>query len=221
MKKTLLFSISLIFCTMIFAQQTTSFGVRAGASSTGMRGDAISSFKNLLDFSNGMINPTNRTGFFAGGYVNIPITEQFLIEPAIYYSQKGYVLNGSFNVKGMSFLGANAKARLNTQYIDLPVVIKTNFNGFQLFAGPQISYLLNADLRATAGVFGINLLNTKIDASPQFNRWDAALTGGIGYEFANGFNINAAYDYGFSRVDASRTMNSYNHAIKVGLGMKF
>jgi hypothetical protein len=34
----------------------------------------------------------------------------------LYYSQKGYELKGALNVKGIGFLGANAKAKLNAQY---------------------------------------------------------------------------------------------------------
>jgi len=51
---------------------------------------------------------------------------------------------------------------------------------------------------------GINLLNNKIDATNQFNRWDAALTGGIGYQFSNGINLTASYDYGLSKLDANK-----------------
>jgi len=99
--------------------------------------------------------------------------------------------------------------------------LKGNFGGFQIFAGPQISYLASANLKTTAGVLGINLLNKTMDATSQFNRWDAGVTGGIGYQFSNGLNISASYDYGLSKVDASRRVNAYNNAIKLGIGINF
>jgi hypothetical protein len=221
MKKQSLLLTFLVISIFSFAQVQPSFGVRAGITSSGMRGDAVNSLNNLLDVTNGMITTQSRTGFFAGGYASIPVSNIVSIEPAVYYSQKGYELNGALNLKGVEFLGVNAKARLNSQYIDIPVLLKANLGGFQVFAGPQVSYLANADLRTTAGVLGLNLLNSKLDATNQFNRWDAAVTGGIGYQFTNGMNVIASYDYGLSKVDANKSLNSYNQSFKVGVGMSF
>lgn len=221
MKKQILLFAFVAISTLSIAQIKPSFGVRAGLSSSGMRGDAVNSLKNILDFSNGMITTGQRIGFFAGGYAAIPLTGIISLEPAIYYSQKGYELKGAFNLKGLDFLGANAKADLNSQYIDIPVLLKANMNGFQVFAGPQLSYLVKADLRITAGALGINLLNRKTDASSQFNRLDAGVTGGIGYQFTNGINVMASYDYGLLKADANRSLNSYNRSIKVGIGFRF
>jgi hypothetical protein len=221
MKKQILLATSIIISTLTIAQVRPSFGVRAGVSSSGMRGDAVNNLKDMLDFTNGMITTGNRTGLFAGGYATIPLSDVLSVEPALYYSQKGYELKGELNIKGAEFLGVNAKAKLNSQYIDLPVMLKANMKGIQLFAGPQISYLAKADLNTTAGAFGINVLNRKMDATDQFNKWDASLTGGIGYQFTNGLNVMASYDHGLSKVDANQNMNSYNHSIKVGVGFSF
>lgn len=204
-----------------FSQSPISFGVRAGITSSGMSGDAVNNFKSLLDFTNGSIATKNHTGFFGGGFVSIPISETVSIEPALYYAQKGYDLQGQLAIKGADFLGAKAKANLLTQYVDLPVLVKANLGGFQVFAGPQVSYLANANLKTSAGVLGFNLLRFNTDATSQFNRWDAALTGGIGYEFSNGVNVMASYDQGLSKADANRSLSTYNHSVKVGIGMKF
>lgn len=120
----------------------------------------------------------------------------------------------------MDILGANAKAILQSQYVDVPVLLKGNFGGFQIFAGPQISYLAQSNLKTTAGVLGINLLNKDIDVTSQFNRWDVGLTGGIGYQFSNGLSLSASYDYGLSKIDVHQNVNAFNRAIKVGIGIK-
>lgn len=172
MKKQILLIASIALSTLAIAQVKPSFGIRAGVSSSGMRGDAAGNIKNIAGFTNGIINTSQRTGFFAGTYAAIPFNNLISVEPALYYSQKGYGLKGDYTVKNAGFLGANAKARLNTQYIDLPVVIKATISGFQLFAGPQISYLIHADLHTTAGALGINLLNAKTNATHN-------LTGGM------------------------------------------
>ncbi len=204
-----------------FGQQKISYGVRAGVTSSGMRGDAINNFNNLLDFTKGMVSTKNHTGYFGGGYVSIPVSSNLSIEPALYYSQKGFDMVGAISGKGISFLGVNAKASVTTQYIDLPVLLKANLNGFQVFGGPQVSYLTAANLKTTAGLLGFNLLNYKTDASAQFNKWDAALTGGVGYQFGNGVHVMAAYDHGISKADANQNLKSYNHSFKVALGMGF
>ena len=203
------------------AQQPPVIGIRGGISSAGMRGAAVENLKNVLDYAQGMVSTKNRTGMFIGAYTALPISETFTVEPAIYYTQKGYEMQGDLKFKVAEFLGINTKMGLNSQYIDMPLVLKGNFNGFQVFAGPQISYLLNANMKAAAGVFGVNLISKKIDVTDQFNRWDAGITGGIGYKFSNGFNVTAAYDHGLSRADAGQNLNSYNRSVKVGIGIDF
>lgn len=219
MKKQLLLILSIIISSFSFAQSKISFGARAGVTSAGMRGDAVNNLKDILTSTDGMVSARNLTGFFAGGYATVPIGEGFSIEPALYYSQKGYELRGALDIKGLNFLGANAKAQLQSQYIDMPVLLKVNVEGLQLFAGPQFSYLMRADLRTSAGVLGINLLNSKIDATSQFNRWDVGVTGGVGYQFANGINLMASYDYGLTKLDANRNVSSYNNVFKIGVGI--
>jgi hypothetical protein len=221
MKKQFLLILSIAVSTVSFSQSKISLGGKVGLSSAGMRGDAVNNLNNLLDFADGMVTTRNVTGFFAGTYVNIPVDDVISIEPGLYYSQKGYEMKGQLNLKGMDFLGANAKAQLQSQYVDMPVLLKANLGGLQLFAGPQFSYLAHADLKTTAGILGLNLLNSKLDATNQLNRWDAAVTGGIGYQFNNGINITASYDYGLSKTDANKNLNAYNNAIKIGLGINF
>ena len=221
MKKQFLLIIFILITTFSFAQSNTSLGARIGVSSAGIRGNAVNSLNSILTSSNGILSTRNITGFFAGTYASIPVSNGISVEPAVYYSQKGYELRGALNVKGMDFLGVNAKAQLQSQYVDMPLLLKVNAGGgLQLFAGPQVSYLLNAKLNTSAGLAGINLLNNKIDATSQFNRWDAAVTGGITYQFVNGINLTASYDYGLSKMDANKNVNSYNDVVKVGLGIR-
>lgn len=221
MKKNFTLTICLFISAAAFSQTKPVFGIKAGLTSSGIKGDASSSLSNLLDYTNNMVTTKNRTGFFAGGYATIPIAENFSIEPGLYYTQKGYELDGDLNIKGIGFLGANAKAQLQSQYLDIPVLLKANFDGLQLFAGPQISYLMKVNLHSTAGVLGFNILNSNIDASNQFNKVDIGVTGGIGYQLSNGFNISASYDYGLSKIDANKNLNAYNRGIKVGVGIHF
>ena len=219
MKKQFLVTLTLFISVISFAQVTPKFGVRAGILSSGIRGEASNNLDNLLNFSNGAITTSDRTGFYAGGYASIPVSDMISLEPGLYYSQKGYNIVGSIDIKGVGFLGANAKAQLQSTYIDIPVLLKANISGLQIFAGPQFSYLTKANLHATASVLGFNLLNSNIDATAQFNRWDAAVTGGIGYKFSNGMNITASYDYGLSKLDKNQNAKAYNNSLRIGIGL--
>jgi hypothetical protein len=221
MKKGILLITAFFFTLITFAQGKASFGVKGGLSSARMEGEALNSLDNLMDFTGGRISTTSRSGFFAGGNVSIPVSQNFSIEPGLYYTQKGYEMKGDLQWKAVDFLSAAATAKLDAQYIDLPLLLKANMGGFQVFAGPQVSYLVNADLKTRAGILGINLLNKSWDVSDQYNRWDAGITGGIGYQFKNGLNLSAAYDHGLSRVDVNQSLEAYNRAFKIGLGMNF
>jgi len=221
MKRQILLSAFVAISSFSFAQSKTGFGIKAGVVNAGIKGEAANSLNELVDYANGAITTNNRTGFFAGANATIPVSHTISIEPGLYYSQKGYEMRGELNIKGAEFIGANAKAQLTSHYVDLPVLLKGNFNGFQVFAGPQVSYLTKADLRTSAGVLGFNVFNRKMDATEELNRWDAGLKAGVGYQFKNGFNISAAYDHGLSKLDANKNFDAYNRAVKVGVGFRF
>lgn len=219
-KQSLLILIIFLSCAAI-AQTTPSFGIRAGVSSATVKGDAVNSLRGVLDFTDGLVATNNRRGIFAGGYAAIPLINKISLEPGLYYTQRGYLLAGDFALTGMKFLGANAKADFTTQYIDLPLFLKADIYGFQIFAGPQLSYLAKAQLRTTAQVLGFNVFNRKLDATGELNRWDVSLSGGLGYQFNNGFNVMASYDHGLLKADRNENLDAYNRSIKVGVGFSF
>lgn len=221
MKKQIILLASLIISTFTFAQTVPSFGIKAGITSASIQGEASDNLNNLLDYTKGGISTTSKLGVYAGAFTNIPLTDVFSLEPSLMYSQKGYQMKGELNLKGLEFLGANAKANLTTHYLELPLLLKANLSGFQVFLGPEVAYLAKADLKTSAGVLGFNLFKKTMDATDQFNRWDAGVTGGVGYQFSNGFSINAAYDHGLMRTDANQNLNAYNRTFKVGVGFNF
>jgi hypothetical protein len=219
MKKHLFLFASFAFSIVAMAQTKLSYGVRAGVTNATMRGNAVESFQNILSYTGNAVSTNSKTGFYGGGFVSLPLSEQFSIEPGITYDQKGYELKGSMGIKGTDLIGG--KSQLNLSYVELPVLAKANLGGLQLFAGPQVAYLANASLHTTAGAFGFNFINDKRDVKDQFNDWDVSLTGGAGYEFGNGFRVSAAYDYGLSKVNSGQSVEAYNQAVKVGMGFRF
>jgi hypothetical protein len=203
-----------------FAQNRPTVGVEAGLASYSVRGEASDNLNNLIDFADGMLTTKSRTGFYAGVNTSIPLSKSVSVQPGLYYTQKGYTLQGDFAVKGLEFLGANASARLQNDYIDIPVLIKANIEGLQIFGGPQISYLASSKLKVNASALGFDVFDRTMDSKEQFNEWDMGLVGGLGYEFKN-FNVSASYNYGLSKVDANKNMSAFNNGFKVGVGIRF
>jgi Outer membrane protein beta-barrel domain len=219
MKNKILLFYTLIISSGSFAQHV-QFGAGAGVDNYRISGGATANLRQLLSFANGTISTKPVTGFYAGGFASVPLSDAVSIEPGLYYSSKGYQLTGSYTVKGLDILSANASSKLQTNYIDMPVLVKANFNGLQIFAGPQLSYLTNASLNTNASVAGFTLYHNKADVTSKFNNWDIGLTGGVGYQLANGMRITAVYDRGLSKADAGQNMKSYNQGFKVGLGFQ-
>lgn len=199
-----------------------TYGVQAGATIANWKGDALQSLNNVVDLSNGFITTQSKTGFLIGGYVNIPVSDKVSFVPGLQYAQKGYTMQGDLKIDALKFLGADASAKVEANYIDVPLVLKAEVaKGLSIYAGPQVSFLVKNNLRLNASVLGINLYNNKIDITDNFNRVDMGLAGGIGYKFDNGFNIKAGYDYGLSKLDKNNNFKAYNRVAKISVGFSF
>ncbi len=215
-----LMAIALFVLTNVQAQ--TKFGIHAGVNQSSWKGEAMNSLNDLVDLSNGYVTTSGKTGFYAGGFAEIPLSSSISLQPGVYYSQKGYQMKGTIAADKLEFLNATAKAKLISHYIDMPVYLKANLGGgFHVFAGPQVSYLAKNEVRIDAGALGFSVYNRKFDVTDQFNSVDVALSGGIGYDFPNGLSLQAGYDHGLTRLDKNDQFKSYNRNFKVGLGWRF
>lgn len=209
------FSISL-------AQAQVSYGIRAGVNVNKWQGESLQIIEDLVDKTDGYITTHNTTGFHAGGYVNIPMGNRFSFEPGLQYSKKGYAMRGDLKVDVLKYLGVNAGVQVMEHYIDMPLVLKAKLvKGLNVYAGPQVSYLVRSTLNAKAGALGFNLFNRGFGITSRFNKVDLGLTGGLGYQFDNGLNIQAGYDYGLSNLDKSNTFTVHNRVVKVSVGFSF
>lgn len=162
----------------------------------------------MLYFTNGIVTTKTVAGFYVGGFANISVGNNFSVQTGLYYSTKGYQLSDSYSVKGIGLLNAQASSKLQSNYIDMPALLKADYNGFQLFAGPQISYLTNASLITKAGIVGFNLLNNKMEFTRQLNPWDVAVTASVGYKYSNGISLTTSYDRGLSKVNSGQNIQT-------------
>lgn len=198
------------------------YGIRTGVNFDKWQGDDLQIIEDLIDKTDGYLVTKGKTGFHAGGYVTIPVSEIFSFEPGLQYSKKGYSIKGDLQINALQFLGINAGAQVQSHYIDIPLVLKAKVvNGFSVFAGPQVSYLARSTLNAKLGVLGISIFNKGIGITERLNKVDLGLTAGVGYQFDNGLNIQAGYDHGLSKLDKNDNYSAYNRVVKVSVGFTF
>ncbi|MDX5423528.1 MAG: PorT family protein [Hymenobacteraceae bacterium] len=203
-------------------QQPIRFGIKTGVNLAEWQGETVNSAQDLINLADGSVSRKMREGFHIGGYVTIPVAPGFEIEPGLQYSQKGTRLTGRLPIEQVDFLNARTTITNKAEYLDLPVVAKVYVGeGFHFFAGPQVSYLLSNRIQAEAGALGVNVLNQEWDMKGGFREFDVAVTGGLGYRFASGFNISAGYDYGLSTIDDSGSFNTFNRVAKASIGYTF
>ena len=216
MKQKILLSIISTFLLLNVIQAQVSYGVRSGVNFAKWQGDDLQIIEDLLDKTDGYLVTKGRSGLHIGGYVHIPISETFAFEPGLEYSKKGYSIKGDFQIPALKYFGINVGAQVQSHYIDIPLVLKANvYKGFQVYAGPQVSYLVRSTLNAKLGVLGISIFNKGFGITERFNKVDLGLTGGLGYQFGNGINIQAGYDYGLSKLDKNDNYAAYNRVVKV------
>jgi hypothetical protein len=208
--------------TKVSAQQPLRFGVKGGVNLAEWQGESVNSAQEMIEFTKGSVSKHMREGFHVGGFVAIPISPGFEIEPGIQYSQKGMKLTGKIPMEEAEFLNAGVTLTNKADYIDIPILAKVYIaEGFHVFGGPQVSYLISNKLQAEAGALGYKAFNREWDIKNGFREIDMAVSGGLGYRFANGLNISAGYDYGLSSVDEKNNFDTFNRVIKASVGFAF
>ena len=196
--------------------------IKAGVTQATWKGDAQTSLNQVVQTTDGYLTSKNRNGFYVGAGVDIPLGDFISVEPSLQYTQRGYGLKGNLNINQLKIDALNARATSQMHYVDLPLMLKVKpVKGLQVFAGPQVSYLLKNNLRADVAILGFSLLKKDLDITDQFNRWDVGVAGGIGYEFENGIGFAATYERGFNRLDKNQQFKVFNEGYKVGLTYKF
>ncbi|PRB03609.1 opacity protein [Chryseobacterium sp. MYb7] len=193
--KKLILGLALVAGTFTFAQKTSTstaasspvrFGLKAGL--------------NISSISNSDAN--SKAGFYGGVFANIPVAQDFSVQPEVLYSGMGAKAKANSNVK------------LNTDYIAVPVMLQYNLiPNLYVEAGPQFGFLISAKGKANGA---------SVDVKDDFKTFDFGLGLGAGYYFTQNIGVNVRYTAGLSDIakdnggDASR-----NGVFQVGLAYKF
>ncbi len=199
MKKTTVILAALfgVVCISNVNAQNISFGVKADAN--------VSNF--ILQDLPGQ---ESKLGFGAtlGGFAKFDIGKNFAVQPELLFHFKS----------SESELG-NAENDYEYWGAEIPVYAVGQWgtgNGGRFYAGvgPYVGLGFSAKYKTS----DIDLYDT--EAMKRFDFGGAAT---LGYEFANGIQINAGYKIGFlDMMDAGRDDASmYNQAISLGVGFRF
>ncbi len=204
------------------ATDGVKFGVRAGVNVSDLSGDAVNTFTDLADYTNGAVTKATKPGFYAGLYATLPLGPRFAIEPGIGYSEKGTVLTGRIPLQQFDFLNAKVTATGRLAYLDIPLLAKAYLtDGLYVYAGPQASVLLSGKARVQASALGFSAFKQDFDVKDQLRTVDFAAVGGLGYQFQNGLGLSAGYDYGLSSLDKNNRFDAQNRVIKASLNYSF
>lgn len=203
MKKLALSVAAMLIAGATFAQ--VKFGVTAGPS-----------FSSVTSKVNGDKETSKlMTGLRAGLTVDIPLADEFYVQPSLLYVGKG----GNDEV-----LGVDLKTRLH--YIELPInfMYKPEVGAGNLFIGlgPYIAMGLGGK---TEIVDNGNAVSRDIewgDENGQLKRMDAGANFQVGYEFPMGFNVGLFTDLGLVNIQGGDNDNSFkNTSFGLTVGYKF
>ncbi|ASV31403.1 porin family protein [Maribacter cobaltidurans] len=178
-KVVLMVSLVIMGCYSIIAQDDMRFGAKAGFNVSSLGGDANLSYD-------------AKAGFHVGGVLEIPFSEELIIQPEALISYQG---SGGF-----------FQDDLNFWYLNVPVMAKYNvWDELYVEAGPYIGLLLSNNVDRNISGTGASF-----DAT---NGVDLGLGIGAGYRLDENFYFQARYSAGF--INVIEDVNSKNRVFSV------
>jgi hypothetical protein len=152
-----------------------------------------------LEGSNGI------RGFHLGFYFNFKLQDNL-------YLHTGVIVKSPMGARGLSpyplndddldsVLSTGSVSR-KLRYFNVPILLKYKFyDEFFIEAGPQLGLLSKAFDEFTVEVFEKDDLVFKNDIRDQYKRFDAGITGGLGYHLMKGTGMNFGVRYYFGMMD--------------------
>ncbi len=206
----------------------TSLGFKVGYTQAQLRGADLDSLS--ADGTSSAIQ-----GFHVGVSVNSMLGKYFWLKHELLFIQKGSNITLSDPVNG------TYKTTLKTWSLDLfPISPAFHYRGFQLYAGPYLSVLVDANIRRknSSGQFendhsifgsGRNFQNQ----SKYLQKFDYGFNIGLEYEFGFGLNVGVKYTRGYAELldwansitvgkptDATK-IRIYSEFVNVSVGYSF
>lgn len=207
MKKYILLSIAALFAVTISSAQEVRLGIKGGVNFSTLSGDNLGDIKSL-------------TGFHIGGLVEIPLAEQFSIQPEVLYTAQGSKYSEKGQELGVSY-SYDFKQKLD--YIQVPVMAKYYvIDGLSIEAGPQIAFLASSKLDYEGTLGGISVSGD--EDLDNVSNIDFSIGAGASYRLPMGVFFTARYNFGLSNVnDSSNSDNQkiHNRVAQLSVGYSF
>ncbi|WP_347216453.1 porin family protein [Chryseobacterium sp.] len=232
--KKLFLGLALTAGTLAFAQESTTvntsplkkdaqpvrFGIKAGG--------------NSAYFSEQQFGMNSqKLGFHAGAFVNIPISKQFSFQPEVLYNQMGAkdVAYSTETTTGATTVKTKGESKVTMNYISVPLMVQMRpIDKFYIEAGPEFSYFINgktkgeATIASTTGGVTTTTRNSQSDDinKDDINRFNFGLGLGLGYDITNNIGISARYTNSLTKIEKSRpAAENNNRVFQLGLNYKF
>lgn len=188
------------------AMAQVEIGVRAGANFSNVT---------MKDGNDKKADTKLQPGFHAGVTFDIPVADEFYVQPGALFSTKGFKTTRSSDI-----LDYDGETRWNASYIEVPInfIYKPALGSGRMLlgAGPYIAYGLGGKVKSDdniswgdGGVSNSNstkleFINDYTDRSndryPYAKPFDAGANLLVGYEFANNFSVQLNGQLGLMNI---------------------
>jgi hypothetical protein len=188
-----------IFASLITASSFGQFrlGIQGGISVSSPTIEGLENVQNYLAPKFGIV-----AEFDMGG---------FLLRPGVNYQNLGYTATDIFDLGLNSVLNTKQEVRMSTLEVplDLTYPIKTKSGTILLSAAPTFTFGLSGTTKLTSssanngGTPQVTTTNNDIkfgSATEELKKVNWGTRFGIGYEFHNGLQLNATYNYGLTNL---------------------
>ena len=190
--------ISILIVVALFAAANVS----AQGVELGLKG-GLNFANQTFESANFSVSPDARTGFHAGAFLTLFVTDNFAIQPEFLFSVQG----SKFDIGGFGEIS-------NTfNYVNIPILLRYNpVDIFNIHVGPQVGLLMSA----VSEISG-----TKQDIE-DLKSTDLGLAFGAGVDLPFGLVGGVRYIMGISNIsdDASADDSLKNNVFQVYVGYK-
>lgn len=199
--------LSIIFLLLFAAQfinAQVSYGIKSGV--------------NLSKINHEIIDYDFKTGFYAGGFVNIKFAKKFAFQPELLFSMQGGKKDDIevYSLVGNEIIAVKySEIKNNLSYINFPLMLK--FYAMEELSfefGPQVGFAVQNEVKTKSGEYG----NQKIKVDSNI---DLGLNVGIEYIIHNGLGITSRYNLGLSNITKNSNLKNKNSIISLGISYSF
>lgn len=171
-----------------------------------------------------LTNMTNSDGNLKPG-LNLGVTAEyrftdiFAVEPGLFYSMQGTKIPALHDSES----GYTLKTKFKNDYLNIPVLAKFYVkDGWNVFFGPQLGFLVSSKLKGTAGDATVS-----VKTGDYYKKFDFSLVLGFGYQFEQGLLVSFNYNAGLCKTFkeswdiTDNGDNSRNQVLQFNVGWRF